>query len=272
VHGSSKGTEMKISVVIPFYNTPLNFFMECINSVKKLNPYEIILVDDCSTDMELITFAKQSGCKYLKTAYQSGHDGHPFNVGVQHAQGDYICRVDSDDILLELPKQMNYDIHFGNANRVEVTNKFTIEEFILAPRAIFNAMVIKRDVLLKYQIAEDSNVFSDVLLVLRLLYNNYEYSVHHKINYIYRKRENSIQTSQSDFQHRLRQVQTVARFCFLENIDPQKSMYYLQLVMLNVQYGSNSRKYIKKLQEKNLNNSVSKSNKELKTTKNIKKI
>jgi len=41
---------MKISVVIPFYNPPREYFLECIRAVKKLNPYEIILVDDCSTD------------------------------------------------------------------------------------------------------------------------------------------------------------------------------------------------------------------------------
>ncbi|WP_428737354.1 glycosyltransferase family 2 protein [Sulfurimonas sp.] len=236
---------MKISVVIPFYNTPMKFFKECVDSVKKLSPFEIILVDDCSTDVEIITFAKQSGCKYIKTAYQSGHDGHPFNVGVENAKGEYICRVDSDDVLLELPQKMPYDIHFGNADRVKVSNTFSIEEFILAPRAIFNAMVLKRELMLQYKTAEDANVFSDVLLILRLLYNNHNYSVHEKVNYIYNKRENSIQTSKTDFQHRLRQVQTVARFCYLENIDPEKSIEYLQLVMLHVRFGSDSRKFLK---------------------------
>ena len=127
---------LKISVVIPFYNTPLALFMECLHSVKKLKPFEIILVDDCSSDLELIKIAKSSGCKYLKTAYQSGFDGHPFNVGVQEAKGDYICRVDSDDVLLELPTQMRYEIHFGNADRVSMPKILTVEELILAPRAI----------------------------------------------------------------------------------------------------------------------------------------
>ncbi|MBU0632111.1 glycosyltransferase family 2 protein [bacterium] len=238
-------SELQISVVIPFYNTPLAYFMECVHSVKKLNPYEIILVDDCSTDAKLIDYAKQSGCQYIRTEYQSGFDGHPFNVGVLHAQGEYICRVDSDDVLLELPKQMPYEVHFGNANRVEMPQKWTAEELILAPRAVFNAMVIKKELLLKYKLPEDANVFADVLLVLRLLYNEHSYDIHESINYIYRKRENSIQTSQSHFQHRLRLIQTVARFCYLENIEPTKSIQYLELAMLNVKYGSNSRKIFK---------------------------
>lgn len=238
--------DLKISVVIPFYNTPIEFFIECIHSVKKLNPFEVILVDDCSTDDRVIKIAKSSGCRYIKTAHQSGFDGHPFNVGVKEAKGDYICRVDSDDVLLDLPTQMLHDIHFGNADRVVMPKILTVEELILAPRAIFNAMVIKKELLLKHTLAEDSNVFADVLLTLRLLHNKYSYDIHKTVNYIYRKRENSIQTSQSHFHHRLRQIQTVSRFCFLENIEPTKSIHYLELAMLNIKYGSNSRKFYRR--------------------------
>lgn len=71
------------------------------------------------------------------------------------------------------------------------------------------------------------------------------YDIHETVNYIYRKCENSIQTSQSHFQHRLRQIQTVSRFCYLENIEPNKSIHYLELAMLNVKYGSKSRQVYK---------------------------
>ena len=242
--------KLNISVVIPFYNTPIKFFLKCIASVKKQQPYEIILVDDCSSDLDLVKIAKNSGCKYIRTAYQSGSDGHPFNLGVDVAKGNYICRVDSDDILLELPQKMPYDIHFGNADRVLMPTRINIVELILAPRAMFSAMVVKKELLVKYALAEDINVFADVLLTLRLLYNKHSYDVHEKVNYIYRKRENSIQSSHSLFQHRLRQLQTVSRFCFLENIDPQKSMYYLNLAMLNVQYGSDSRKVFRHMKRR----------------------
>ena len=171
------------------------------------------MVDDCSSDEELVSYAKSLGCSYYKTPYQSGFDGLPFNVGVQNAKGDYICRVDSDDLLLDLPTQMKCDIHFGNADRVFVKG-LSVEDLILAPRAIFNAMVIKKELLLKYTLAEDANVYGDILLVLRLLYNKYTYDVHETVNYIYQHRANSIQTSQSYFQHRLRHMQTVSRFCF----------------------------------------------------------
>jgi glycosyltransferase involved in cell wall biosynthesis len=240
--------KMKISVVIPFYNSPVAYFRECIESVKKLNPYEVILVDDCSTDERVIQIAKDSGCVYIRTQYQSGFDGHPFNVGVQNAKGDYICRVDSDDILLELPTSMKSDIRFGQADRVLVPKTSIIEELILAPRAILNGMVIRKELLLKYPSSEDASVFGDVLLVLRLIYNQYSHDFCETTNYIYRKRQGSIQTSKPPFYHRLRLIQTVARFCQLENIDPKQSIRYLELAMLNVKYGSKSRKVLVKNQ------------------------
>ena len=43
-----------ISIIIPCFNSGF-FIMEAIKSIKRLNiqiPYEIILIDDCSTDIE----------------------------------------------------------------------------------------------------------------------------------------------------------------------------------------------------------------------------
>jgi len=107
-------------------------------------------------------------------------------------------------------------------------------------------MVIKKELLLKYPSSEDASIFGDVLLVLRLIYNQYSHDFCETINYIYRKHQGSIQTSKSPFYHRLRLIQTVARFCQLENIEPKQSIHYLELAMLNVKYGSKSRKVLVK--------------------------
>jgi hypothetical protein len=189
----------------------------------------------------LVNYAKNSGCKYLKTSYQSGYDALPFNLGVQYATGEYICRVDSDDILLELPSKIDKDIVFGNIDRVDIPQDLTIEELILAPRALFGGMIIKREIAIEYPLVDDLNIFTDVLLVLSLLYHNYSFTINKNINYIYRKRKNSIQTSQSALHHRLRHIQTVARFCKTEDIEATTSIHYLELAMLNLKYGSNSR-------------------------------
>lgn len=236
---------IKISVVVPFYNPPVHLFAECLRALKKLNPYEVILVDDCSSDEYSVAMAKSSGFIYLKTPHQSGFDGLPENLGVRHATGEYICRVDADDVLLELPKSIETDIHFGRLNRVKSPEGITIEELILAPRAISNGLVAKKEIFKRYPRAEDGNVYGDVLFALRVLHNRHTYTVHPTINYIYHKHPASIQNSKPLFHHRLRLVQTVARFCQLEQIDPQQSIHYLEMAMLNVRYGSGSLKFRK---------------------------
>jgi glycosyltransferase involved in cell wall biosynthesis len=235
-------SQLKISIVVPFYNTPVEYFQECFSALQKLEPYEVILVDDCSSEHETIKLAKNSGFKYLKTPYQSGHDGLAVNIGIQEARGDYICRVDSDDILLELPKNMTKDICFGYQSRVKPAFNITIEELILGPRALCSALVAKREIFLKHPFANDSNVFSDILFVLQLLYNRYSFETFAKVNYIYKKRKGSLQASKSYFHHRLTHIQTVARLCQIENIPQEESVRFLKLAMENLKSGSKAMK------------------------------
>lgn len=238
-------SSMKISVIVPFYNTPLKYFEKCIKSLQELDPYEVILIDDCSDDEEVISLAKGSGFKYLKTPYQSGFDGLPLNIGVKAAAGDYICRIDSDDVLLALPKAIGTDFCFGYADRVKPPFNITVEELILGPKAVCNALVAKKEIYQKYPFAQDPNVYGDILFVLQLLYNKYTFTTYPEVNYIYTRREGSIQTSKKPFYHRMRHIQTVARFCQLENIPPADSINFLELAMKNVRHGSRALRYIK---------------------------
>ena len=237
-------SSLRISVVIPFYNPPAKFFIEAIRSVKKLNPYEIILVDDCSSNRFVIELAKASNCRYIKTPYQSGTDALPFNIGIREASGDYICRVDADDILLSLPKSMPYDIHFGNIDRVRSPQGISVENLILLPRAIISSSTISRDLLLKYPYFEGIGLYTDVLCALRLLYNNHKFTFSREISYIYRKRANSIQSSKTNLKHRLTHIQTVSQFAQDENISAKEAIKYLELAMMNLKYGRKALKMI----------------------------
>ena len=232
--------KLKISVVVPFYNTPVEYFSKCIKSLQKVNPFEVILVDDCSTNKQTVKLAKESGFKYLKTEKQSGRDGHPINVGMKAAAGKYACRVDSDDELLALPQEMNTDICFGYQSRVKPAFNLCIEDIILDPRALCHATVCKKEIFLKHPFATDSNVYCDVLFTLQVLLHKYSFTVYPKINYIYNKLEDSIITSKSLFGQRLINIQTVARFCEMEDIEPNEALRLLKLAMLNVQHGRES--------------------------------
>lgn len=237
--------KLKITVIVPFYNPPIDLFKKCLESIKKTKAFEVILVDDCSTSKDVIKVAKDSGFKYIKTPYQSGRDALPFNLGIQEAKGDYICKVDSDDLLLELPKKMNHDICFSNHENIMPAHNITIEQFILGPRALANGLVAKKEIFLKYTWVVDTNIYADLLFILQILYNKYTITVFNKKNYIYNNREGSVLTSDSFLSIRLRNIQTVARFCEIEKIDPKTSLKYLQHAMLNFQYGSQALKFLR---------------------------
>lgn len=94
---------LKLSIVIPIYNTQ-DFLASCVDSV--LDPafgdYEIILVNDGSTDGSGLIAADYEQ-KYPErirvVTTENGGLGAARNVGIEHARGDYLLFLDSDDSL-----------------------------------------------------------------------------------------------------------------------------------------------------------------------------
>lgn len=89
-----------ISIIIPIYNSEAKLDA-CIKSIQKqtFSNYEILLVDDGSTDRSLdkcIEFSEKE--KRIKVFHQE-HKGQSSarNLAIQNAAGDYISFVDSDD-------------------------------------------------------------------------------------------------------------------------------------------------------------------------------
>ena len=99
-------TAPKVSVIIPMYNAA-RFVRQTLISVlaSKFTDYEVIVVDDCSTDSSVAEAEKLSEhfdgrLKIFSTQTNSGGAGIPRNVGLEHAAGKYICFLDADDMLL----------------------------------------------------------------------------------------------------------------------------------------------------------------------------
>ncbi len=96
----------KVSVIIPMYNAE-KFIRQCLISVlaSKFTDYEVIVVDDCSTDSSVAEVEKLSEhfngrLKIFSTQTNSGGAGIPRNVGIKHASGKYLTFVDNDDMIL----------------------------------------------------------------------------------------------------------------------------------------------------------------------------
>lgn len=91
-----------ISVVIPVYNTE-KYLPEAVNSVirQKVNDWELILVDDGSTDASPAICDAFAAKDARITAFHTGNCGvsNARNLGLSHAVGEWILFLDSDDYL-----------------------------------------------------------------------------------------------------------------------------------------------------------------------------
>lgn len=98
----------KISVVIPSYNRQQTI-ERCLNSIENQtmaqHEYEIIVVDDASTDATndiIDSFVKKNpAIKHIRLEKNSGGAALPRNVGMENAAGEFILFVDSDDFISE---------------------------------------------------------------------------------------------------------------------------------------------------------------------------
>lgn len=90
-----------VSIITPSYNTG-RYIAETINSVQKqtYKNWELIIVDDCSTDNTdkvVQPFLNDKRIKYIKNTHNSGA-AISRNTALQYANGEYIAFLDSDDI------------------------------------------------------------------------------------------------------------------------------------------------------------------------------
>lgn len=93
---------MKVSVIIPVYNTE-KYLAECLDSIlnQTLDSYEIIIVNDGSTDGSLQLINQYEKCySNISVINQTNKkQGAARNAGLKAAKGEYVCFIDSDDML-----------------------------------------------------------------------------------------------------------------------------------------------------------------------------
>ncbi|MGA9778114.1 MAG: glycosyltransferase family 2 protein [Limisphaerales bacterium] len=89
---------MLFSIVIPTYNR-LSLLQEALDSVwlQKFTDYEVIVVDDGSTDRTWEDLQKL-GSRVHARRQQNAGPGAARNLGAKHATGEYFAFLDSDDL------------------------------------------------------------------------------------------------------------------------------------------------------------------------------
>ena len=122
----------QVSIIMPSYNT-VEYISQSIASVQEQTyaDWELIIVDDCSTDNtdEIVKpFLSDKRIKYIKNETNSGA-AVSRNRALREAKGKWIAFLDSDDLWTpdKLQKQLSFmkenGYHFSYTNYIEIDEK-----------------------------------------------------------------------------------------------------------------------------------------------------
>src|SRR5690554_6355141 len=93
---------MKVSVIIPHYNR-YEKLIKLINTIPSDREVEIIVVDDCSTnlsDIQIKTLENMEKITFIRNL-ENKTAGYSRNLGLEKAKGEYVIFADSDDFFIE---------------------------------------------------------------------------------------------------------------------------------------------------------------------------
>lgn len=108
----------KISVLMPVYNA-MPYLKEAVNSIlsQTMEDFEFVILDDASTDGSaqfLAESAEQDGRIRLTLSNQRKGITPVLNRGVEQACGEYVARMDADDV--SLPERFAIQVAFLDKN------------------------------------------------------------------------------------------------------------------------------------------------------------
>jgi glycosyltransferase involved in cell wall biosynthesis len=104
-----------ISIVLSVYNAE-KYLLKCLQSMKNqtYTNWELVIINDGSTDSshQIIKDFIQNLPNKVQYLHLQQNKGLPYclNLGIQHAKGIYIARIDADDIMFE--NRLQKQVHF----------------------------------------------------------------------------------------------------------------------------------------------------------------
>jgi glycosyltransferase involved in cell wall biosynthesis len=109
-------SQYKISVIIPTYNRE-KLILNAIESLKKqtYQDFEIIVVDDCSSDNTQALLENDDRVKYVRHSENKGAS-EARNTGIGLSEAEFIAFLDSDDEWLPLKLEKQIEVFNKNKN------------------------------------------------------------------------------------------------------------------------------------------------------------
>lgn len=94
-----------ISIIVPTYNTPIDYLEDMLISVEKqtYKNWELVVIDDASTDRKMVELLKEYADKNSKIRLyllqNNLHIAGATNEGIKQARGEFVALLDHDDVL-----------------------------------------------------------------------------------------------------------------------------------------------------------------------------
>lgn len=206
---------IKFSIIIPAYNAQ-DYIDACLNSImsQTYTNYEIIVIDDCSTDNTYEILKQYNNISLLKTKINS-RQGAARNIGLNNCSGDYVIFLDSDDCLSkdtnleELsnivinnnnPDIIYFGMHITGSREMSLIpdSENTNKSYRLAKNPFINVTSIcwKNDLLQKNNIRFPEDIkYEDVYFAFLGIEKSSNFTYTDSIFYEYNNRNNSTTTS-----------------------------------------------------------------------------
>lgn len=211
----------KISVIVPIYNVR-PYLNRCMDSLvsQTYNNMEILLIDDCSDDGSEIVAKEYEKrypqyCRLIQRKVNGGLSAAR-NTGIDHATGEWLAFVDSDDwvsedyldSMIEVGERDGADIvvncsyfmvyETGKMKEIDplrdMTTDFSQQEKVARLRFSATAKLIRKDFLdqTKIRFPEDVWRCEDIAVLIPLYTYTEKISVIHKTTYYYYQRKSSL--------------------------------------------------------------------------------
>jgi len=275
---------MKFSIIIPVYNTE-KYLKRCLDSVlnQTYDNYEMIVINDGSTDNSKLVLNEYKSNSKIKIIEETNHGvSYTRNLGMEHAQGDYILFLDSDDYyeldLLETLSKNITDEEMLRFNYYELKNETktsykTLECKNKKGKEIFKDFIeskimietpwmyaIKKEYMSMYKFSINK-YHEDFGLMPIMLYHCNNFSSINYTGYIYnRENEISITSYTCDDKELKKAMDTLYFFkeVKLKEKDPHLLSFYSNGAILRIKNlsGNYKKEYIKELKKEKVYNYV----------------